>query len=155
MSAMLKKAPAGMTAMRIHLGLGVFLVDKQTYGYLDRTKLVKVVGFGLGLFRFATYSDIMLPARDISVSDPDARAPSSRLREHERFRKQCARRIPGSLLLFALAVGGCSYLTYSDRTFAWYAVGIIFSSGFYTFMEIFGYYRHEQKIRELSGGKQT
>jgi len=86
---------------------------------------------------------------------PRKRSPENRLKEHERFRKQCARRIPGSLLLFALAVGGCSYLTYRDRTFVWYAVGIILFSGFYTFMEIFSYYRHGHKIRELSGGKQT
>ena len=83
------------------------------------------------------------------------RSIESRLKEHERYRRQCAKRIPASFAMFLLATALCGYVVYRDRTFIWYAVGIAGFFAFYAFGEIIAYYRHGRLIREQSGAGET
>jgi hypothetical protein len=82
---------------------------------------------------------------------PRQRSVEGVLAEHERYRRQCAKRIPSSLTLLGIVIAGCVYATYRDRSFIWYAVGITLFCAFYAFGEVFAYWRHGKRIRELSG----
>jgi len=86
---------------------------------------------------------------------PRQRSIDSRLKEHERYRRQCAKRVPASFVMFAFAAAIGGYVAYRDRSFIWYAAGVAGFFAFYALGEVIAYYHHGRRIRELSSGAET
>jgi hypothetical protein len=78
------------------------------------------------------------------------RSVESRIREHERFRERCRRRIWPSITLFIIAIVAVIAWVCFLPTSWWIVTGVLVFSGGHVLMEIVSCKYHDRKLRELS-----
>ena len=80
---------------------------------------------------------------------PRQRSIETLTKEHERYLRQCARAMPYTISIFVAVLAACSYATYKQHGFFWYALGILLVAGLAPFGDIRGYYFNRRKLKEL------
>jgi len=78
------------------------------------------------------------------------RSLESRIKEHQKFREQCRRRIRPSITLFLICVAAVIAWICFLPTSWWIVGGVLAFTGGHVVMEIVSFRYHDRRLRELA-----
>ena len=77
------------------------------------------------------------------------RSVESRIKEHRKYREQCRRRIKPSVFLSLTIFAAMALWAVFFRLNLWIAIFLAVFVGFSFGIEVYGYFHHTRKLREL------